>query len=100
MGARSASGAVERELLRMLKSLAHPDAGRIFSACARGLDASADEGNRLGMSRKRYYSRLHGLVESGLVQKVERRYEQTALGKLVFESLWTRELPAGASVAA
>lgn len=84
----------------MLRSLAHPDAGRIFAACAAGLAASADEGNRLGMSRKRYYSRLRALVESGLVQKVGRNYEQTPMGRLVFESLWTRELAMGTSVAA
>lgn len=99
MGGHAASEAVERELLHMLRSLAHPDAAVIFSGCAHGLKASTDEGDRLGLSRKRYYSRLRALVDSGLVRKVERRYEHTPFGELLFETLWRGEMVADAGVA-
>jgi predicted transcriptional regulator len=38
-----------------------------------------------GLTRKQYYSRLHGLIICGLIKKNKSKYQLTSFGKVVFD---------------
>ena len=42
--------------------------------------------SRLGLTRKQYYSRLSGMINSGLIGKKNGKYSITSLGKVVYEA--------------
>ena len=42
--------------------------------------------NRLGLTRKQYYSRMNLLINAGLVMKKSSKYFLTSFGKVVYES--------------
>lgn len=69
--------------VRLFNVLSSEDAVRIFLYAKRGIENSTQAIKVLGLTQKRYYSRLKGLVEVGLIEKVEGTYRYTALGKIV-----------------
>ena len=42
--------------------------------------------NRLGLTRKQYYSRMNALINAGLVMRKSSKYFLTSFGKVVYES--------------
>src|SRR5947209_10428094 len=42
--------------------------------------------NRLGLTRKQYYSRMNRLINAGLVMRKSSEYFLTSFGKVVYES--------------
>ncbi len=69
----------------MLAILAKQDALTIFLESIEGIDASTDTPERLGMSKKQYYTRLKQLIDAGLITKSKGKYVQTTMGKILYE---------------
>jgi predicted transcriptional regulator len=66
-------------------ALSNRDAYEIFCLTADGINASTNILREQSFSRKRYYTRLKGLVDLGLVHKEGGKYKHTALGSIVYE---------------
>ena len=69
--------------VRIFNVLSSQDAVRIFLYAEQGIENSTHAIKDLGLTQKRYYSRLKGLIDVGLIEKVEGTYRYTALGKIV-----------------
>ncbi|MEM1951616.1 MAG: hypothetical protein QXE95_06785 [Candidatus Nitrosocaldus sp.] len=74
-----------QETSRLLGILAKQDALTIFLESIEGIDASTDTPERLGMSKKQYYTRLKQLMDAGLITKSKGKYVQTTMGKILYE---------------
>jgi predicted transcriptional regulator len=70
---------------RMLSILSKKDALTIFLLAKEGLKAETDTSHTIGLTRKQYYTRLHQLVDAGLLQKSRNNYVHTTLGTLVHQ---------------
>ena len=80
---RMESNHVDPEKLGSLFNvLSKPDALRILFFADQGIGNSTHAMEELGLSSKRYYTRLKVLLEEGLVIKSESIYRQTALGNM------------------
>lgn len=47
--------------------------------------------SRMDITRKQYYSRLHNLIQCGLIKRKDRKYFLTALGRVMYDSQITIE---------
>ena len=74
----------------LFKVLSKPDALKLFRHTGDGIKNSTYAIDELDLTPKRYYARLRELVEIGLVRKQDSGYEQTALGRMIYD----RFLPA------
>ncbi len=72
-------------LVNVLSILSKEDALTIFLTAKNGLASELDTPQKIGLTKKQYYTRLKQLVEFGLLGKRENKYEHTALGNLVYE---------------
>ncbi len=66
----------------ILNALANEDAIKIFSAAKDGINTSTRTIRELGLTQKRYYTRLKELIEAGLIEKRDNIYQHTTLGAL------------------
>ena len=73
------------EMVRILDSLGHEDALAIFMYTERGIKSSKLAIEELGLTQKRFYSRLKELIEVGLVEKSEGEYRYTTFGNIFFK---------------
>lgn len=73
------------EMEGILSSLANQDALKIFRAARDGIASSTKTIKELGLTQKRYYTRLNELMKSGLIEKNEDAYQHTMLGKLCYQ---------------
>ncbi len=71
--------------VNLFSVLSSEDAMRIFLYAERGITSSTQAIKDLGITQKRYYSRLNGLIGHGLIEKVDGIYKYTAYGKIVHE---------------
>ena len=70
-----------------LKALSDDKSLILFNMVALTLARNtADVMNRLGLTRKQYYSRMNALINAGLVMKKSSKYFLTSFGKVVYES--------------
>jgi len=76
---------VTMEMEEILSSLANQDALKIFKVANVGISSSTEVIKELGLTQKRYYSRLRQLIEAGLIEKIGDAYKHTIFGKLVFK---------------
>ncbi len=67
-------------------ALSNRDSFEIFCLAAYGIIASTSSWREQGFSKKRYYLRLKGLSDLGLVHKDGGKYKHSALGRIVYES--------------
>jgi len=67
---------------KILSTLSNLDSSKIFDEANKGIESSTRTIKRLGLTQKRYYTRLSELIEAGLVQKNGEGYSLTLLGKL------------------
>ncbi len=81
---------INGELTTLLRLLSNPDALKILYRAETGIKNSTYAREELGLTQKKYYSRLKELTDTGLVKKKGGVYRQTALGKMVYD----RFLPA------
>jgi predicted transcriptional regulator len=73
------------KLTDILSILSKTDALTIFSVAKNGLESELDTPQKIGLTKKQYYTRLKQLVELGLLNKNESKYVHTALGNLIYE---------------
>jgi len=77
------SDATMEQGVRLFSALSSEDAVRLFLYAEKGITSSTQAMKELGLTQKRYYSRLKGLIDVDLIEKVEGGYRYTALGKVV-----------------
>ena len=71
--------------LELFSIFSNLDTLRIFLYAQDGIDSSRRAMKELGLTPKRYYSRLKDLVEMGVLEKGEGRYRYTPLGKALYQ---------------
>jgi len=80
---------LEQELVNkttnLLSILSKNDALTIFLLAKDGLKAETDTPQKIGLTRKQYYTRLKQLVDSGLIDKTGDIYSHTTLGNFIHE---------------
>ncbi|MCW4038762.1 MAG: hypothetical protein NWF13_08525 [Candidatus Bathyarchaeota archaeon] len=72
------------ELKEILAALANEDAIKIFLTARKGIEKSTKTIQELGLTQKRYYSRLKELMEAGLVEKRDNVYQHTTTGMICY----------------
>jgi len=72
------------ELKEILTALANEDAIKIFMTARRGIEKSTKAIRELGLTQKRYYSRLKELMVAGLIEKRKSGYRHTTTGTICF----------------
>jgi len=77
------SDAIIEQGVHLFNVFSSEDAVRIFLYAEKGISSSTQAIKDLGLTQKRYYSRLKGLIDIGLIEKVEGVYRYTAFGKVV-----------------
>lgn len=70
-------------MLRVLNVLSRQDGLALFLYAKNGLPSSKKAIQDLGLTQKRFYSRLNNLLDIGLIEKVEGCYQYTTLGEAV-----------------
>ena len=68
--------------VRLFSVLSSEDAIRIFIYAEKGITSSTQAVKDLGLTQKRYYSRLKGLIDAGLIEKVDGSYVYTPVGRI------------------
>ena len=76
-----------RDLCKLLSIMSKPDALTLFILAKQGIKAEIDTPKDLGLTRKRYYTRLKRLVDSNLIEKREGSYFHTTFGSFVHDEL-------------
>ena len=74
---------VKSKLSALLGTLSRLDTLGILSLAGRGISGSTYAMKELGLSQKKYYTRLKALVEAGLVEGSDGEYRQTPLGRII-----------------
>ena len=76
---------INGEVAPIFRVLSNPDAIKILYHASDGIGNSTYTIEELGLSQKRYYTRLKALLDSGLIKKKEGFYRQTALGRMMYD---------------
>jgi hypothetical protein len=80
---------IDHELVKnstkLLSILSKKDNFTIFLFASRGLKADSSTLQKLGLTRKRYYTRLRQLMEAGLINKSDGSYFHTTLGRIIYQ---------------
>ena len=84
------SSPIQKDMEKVLSSLANEDALRIFQEAKEGITSSTETIEKLRLTQKRYYARLKPLVKAGLINKKESGYKLTFLGKIIYEILYRK----------
>ncbi|MGI0046773.1 MAG: hypothetical protein ACREBB_06250 [Nitrosotalea sp.] len=71
-------------LTDLLSIVSKDDALTIFLSAKNGLASELDTPQKIGLTKKQYYTRLKQLVEFGLLSKNENKYTHTALGDIIY----------------
>jgi DNA-binding MarR family transcriptional regulator len=79
------NGTVLKSVSDILGILSKQDALKIFLTCVEGIEADTDAAERLGLTKKQYYTRLKQLVDYGLIEKRHGKYVHTTLGKTIHD---------------
>jgi hypothetical protein len=69
---------------QLLDALAHEDALKIFLAAKPGITHSTHTRKKLGLTQKRYYTRLRQLLKAGLLERRDDGYFITTMGSIVY----------------
>lgn len=69
---------------QLLDALAHEDALKIFLAAKTGITHSTHTRKKLGLTQKRYYTRLRQLLKTGLLERRDDGYFITTIGSIVY----------------
>ncbi|MGQ9679547.1 MAG: hypothetical protein ACUVV4_02095 [Candidatus Bathyarchaeia archaeon] len=71
------------EVLKILNAISNPDGLAIFLYAKNGLPSANKVMKDLGLTQKRFYSRLKELIETGLIEKSGGVHKYTLLGEAV-----------------
>ncbi|MBN1682700.1 hypothetical protein JW865_04015 [Candidatus Bathyarchaeota archaeon] len=70
--------------IELFSCFSNNDAYRIFSYAKNGIKNSTNAIKELTLTPKRYYQRLKELMDLGLLEKTEKGYQHTPLGKAIY----------------
>jgi len=73
------------KMREIIDALSHEDAIKIFIYAKDGITNSTMAIKKLGLTQKRYYTRLKQLLEAGLLEKREDGYWHTILGNIIYQ---------------
>jgi predicted transcriptional regulator len=73
------------DMAKILSALGNEDALAIFIYAKNGIESSKDAIRALGLTQKKFYSRLKDLIDNKLIEKHEGEYRHTALGEILLE---------------
>ena len=73
------------DMLKILNALGNGDALAIFFFIKDGMTSSKEVIRSLGLSQKRFYSRLKTLIDMGLIEKVDGIYIYTSMGRIMYK---------------
>jgi DNA-binding HxlR family transcriptional regulator len=76
------SVAAFESMVKILDALGNEDALSIFIYVEKGMASSKVAIQELGLTQKRFYSRLKELIDVGLLEKNEGEYQYTTLGRI------------------
>ncbi|MCS7141986.1 MAG: phospholipase D-like domain-containing protein [Candidatus Nitrosocaldus sp.] len=76
---------VLREASKVLTILSKYDGLKVFLQSVEGIEAETDAPEKIGLTKKQYYTRLKQLVDAGLIEKSKGKYVQTTLGRIIYE---------------
>ncbi len=83
------SNTIENDILKetsnILGILSKYDALKIFLHSIEGIEADTNASDKLGLTKKQYYTRLKQLVDAGLIEKRQGKYVHTTLGKVIYD---------------
>ncbi len=74
-----------KETSNILGILSKYDALKIFLHSIEGIEADTNASDKLGLTKKQYYTRLKQLVDAGLIEKRQGKYVHTTLGKVIYD---------------
>jgi len=69
--------------VRLFSALSSEDAVRLFLYAEKGIKNSTQAIKDLGLTQKRYYSRLKNLINVGIIEKVDGSYVYTPVGRML-----------------
>ncbi|GAH70744.1 unnamed protein product, partial [marine sediment metagenome] len=81
---------INGEVKTIFRVISNPDALKILLLAGEGIRNSTYAMEELGLSKKRYYTRIKALLNANLIKKKDDVYRQTALGRIMYD----RFLPA------
>jgi len=73
------------DMAKILSALGNEDALAIFIYAKNGIESSKDAIRVLGLTQKKFYSRLKDLIDNKLIEKNEGMYRHTALGEILLK---------------
>jgi len=73
------------DIVKIFSAVSSEDAMKIFYAAKDGIKSSTKIIKELGLTQKRYYTRLKELMEAGLIYKEDESYKYTTLGKICYK---------------
>lgn len=76
-----------KEIERILSALSNEDSLKIFKMASEGITCSTEAIKKLGLTQKRYYTRLSELLETKLIQKDSGVYRHTLLGSTIYKMI-------------
>lgn len=76
---------IKMDGLKIMEALSNEDSVNIFFYAENGIESSTTAIKALGLTQKRYYTRLKSLLEAGIIEKTDEGYQHTILGKLVYK---------------
>ncbi len=76
---------MDEQVRAVMSALSNEDALLLFNLAEEGIESYESIFESHGLSKKRYYQRLHELVSLGLLFKEKSVYKHTMLGSMIFE---------------
>lgn len=77
---------IEQKVRNTYGLISKKDGWVVFIAAHSGIEGTGSAWEKLGLTKKQYYTRLQSLVKIGLVHKIGDTYSHTSIGRLIFEN--------------
>lgn len=70
---------------KLFRAISKKESLNLFLLAKDGIEAESSAPQKVGLSRKMYYTRLRQLVDAGLVSRYGNRYSHTVLGRIIYQ---------------
>jgi predicted transcriptional regulator len=74
------------KMAKILAALSNDASHELFKIVAAGKISTYDLKTQMKLTKKQYYSRLHRLIQSGLIRRKDSLYCLTTFGKIFYDS--------------
>lgn len=79
------------EIVKIMKIFANEESINIILSSKKGLTSSKENLRSLGLTQKKFYSRIKDLIDAGIITKKEGKYKLTQLGKILINAITNLE---------